>query len=110
MYEQKWAELKSQQPQPPIASPAMPWPVFCPVSKPENITYEGVKAFILHPLRLRTSGGGSLRKSVMAELLRWHSDKFDQMALPKVRPGDRELAKNCAGVVVQWLTRLLAEV
>ncbi|EPS95309.1 hypothetical protein FOMPIDRAFT_47896 [Fomitopsis schrenkii] len=87
----------------------MPWPVFQfhRVQEPQHITYEAVKNFILHPMR--TNAGGSLKKKVMAELLRWHSDKFHRTTLAKVRSDHRELAKECAGLVERWLTQLLSE-
>lgn len=107
LYDRKWEALKSPEELPPIAGEQMPWPVFHQVYLPEHITYEAVKEFVLHPLR--TNAGGNLRKKVMAELLRWHSDKFDSTALHKIRSEHREVAKECAGLVERWLTRLLTE-
>ena len=107
LYDQKWEALKSTAELPPIPGEQMPWPVFHQVYMPEHITYEAVKEFVLHPLR--TKAGGNLRKKVMAELLRWHSDKFDGTALNKIQADHREVAKECAGLVERWLTRLLAE-
>ncbi|KZT66555.1 hypothetical protein DAEQUDRAFT_447926 [Daedalea quercina L-15889] len=109
LYDSKWETLKSLEAPTDIPGQLMPWPVFHEVTMPEHITYEAVKEFVLHPLRSSVSEMSS-KKKVMAELLRWHSDKFDKIALLKVRLDHQEVAKQCASLVERWLTRLLMEV
>lgn len=109
LYDAKWEELKSAEAPTDIPGELMPWPVFHAVYSPEHITYEDVKEFIFHPLRASAQGMSS-RKKVITELLRWHSDKFEKIALLKVRSDHQEAAKECAGLVERWLTRLLSEV
>ena len=110
LYEDKWTELKTNFMLSSIDFRELPWPTLeLKHFTPEEITQEGVCAFVLHALR-PVAPEKSARDRVKAEVLRFHPDKFNARVLPKVREDQHGLAEELAGAIVRALTTLLAEV
>ena len=108
-YEEGWQQLRA--PQGPASAPKrrychVPFPVFFPPGLPPlpmHITYERVRAFVLSPQR---ASAKSPRARVIAEILRWHPDRFTADVLPRVEEGDHALLKEAAEVVVRHLNKM----
>ncbi|KIJ61467.1 hypothetical protein HYDPIDRAFT_115948 [Hydnomerulius pinastri MD-312] len=110
IYEQKWDELRNNKSLPIIDVSQLPWPVLATIcSTPEQITYQGVRAFIFYPHR-PSNEGKSPRDIVKAEILRFHPDKFTTRVVPKVQPYQQAVAQEIAGAVTRILTRIMSEV
>ncbi|KAF4579632.1 hypothetical protein EYR40_000189 [Pleurotus pulmonarius] len=84
----------------------LPWPVFCDVSSPDDITEARVAEFLLHPARPEVQGK-SHRLILKLEAVRWHSDRFDTSVLPIVVEEEQEKAGEVAGYVTRILTNFL---
>ncbi|KAL4073633.1 hypothetical protein J3A83DRAFT_4090902 [Scleroderma citrinum] len=110
LYEDKWAELRSNPALSSIDFRELPWPSLeLKHFTTEEITQHGVRAFVLHALR-PLALEKSAKDRVKAEVLRFHPDKFNAQVLPKVREDQRDLAQGLAGAIVRTLTTLLAEI
>lgn len=110
LYEDKWAELRTNAMLSSIDFKELPWPTLeLKYFTPEEITQDGVRAFVFHALR-PVAPEKSAKDKVKAEVLRFHPDKFNARVLPKVREDQRGLAAELAGAIVRTLTTLLAEV
>ncbi|KAJ3555630.1 hypothetical protein NM688_g2468 [Phlebia brevispora] len=84
-YDAKWEHLKRSQQHHTLDFHQIPWPVYSnSVYAPEQVDTVAVKTFFAHPLRRED-------KSLKAELLRWHPDKFKSLTLPQVRK-DKQMA------------------
>lgn len=111
MYEAKWKVLRDG------VSPGfrklqaveLPWPVFCDVSSPDDITEARVAEFLLHPARPEVQGK-SHRLVLKLEAVRWHSDRFDTKVLPIVVEEEQEKAAEVAGYVTRILTNFLMNI
>ncbi|KAH9913821.1 uncharacterized protein BXZ73DRAFT_55360 [Epithele typhae] len=107
-YEECWGALRAVEGG--IAYAHFPFPVFFPAHLPPapmHITYERVFAFVVGAARDavdREQGKArSKRARVMAEIKRWHPDKFATEVVPRVNEGDRGMLKEAAKAVVRCL-------
>ena len=119
LYEKKWEILRSGIDMngtkvPPIHFCEIPWPVVnITLTDPSQIQAEHIQEFLMHPLREKPDARGKARnrwtkvKKVKDELLRWHSDRFDQVVLSKVREEDKAAAFEAGGLVNRVLTEML---
>ena len=85
----------------------IPFPIFFPPNLPplpQYVTYDRIAAFFLHPSR--NPNGRSAKTRIAMEFLRWHSDRFEKATLTKVCEGHRELTRQMALTVAQFLTQL----
>lgn len=106
---QKWDHLMKGNLQPSsITFGELPWPILGVVNSPADISCEGLRQFIFHPLR-KTADGTTRRGKVKAELLKWHPDKFNAKVVSKLKDGERDLAMEAAGLVARFLNQVMAE-
>lgn len=114
LYDNKWNELKKSETlvNGPVGYHEFPFPLFThdpdQAPRPADIAYDAVSKFVLSPLRQSLSGK-TPRERIRSEMLRWHPDKFDAVALPKMREEDKAMTKEAALRVSQFLTRMLGE-
>jgi hypothetical protein len=115
LYESKWAVLRSGVELDGsgvrlISFHEIPWPVInMTLNDPSQIRPEHIQEFVMHPLRVDAQGkSGSKRMRVRDELLKWHSDKFDSIVLPKVREEHKAAAVKVAGMIARVLTEMLS--
>lgn len=117
LYEKKWSVLRSGvdidgTEIPLITFSQIPWPVLnMTVTDPGQIQREHIQEFLMHPLRGRPDSQGKRkpkRARAMDELKKWHSDKFDQIVLSKVRPEDKPAASEAGGNIARILTDMLS--
>ena len=116
LYEMKWNVLRSgvdvngtrvQL----ISFSQIPWPVInITPAHPSQIQPQHIQQFFMHPLRGKLDARGkrkSERMRAMDELMRWHSDKFNQIVLSKVREEDKDAASEVGEMIVRILTDML---
>ena len=117
LYEEKWSVLRSGvdidgSKVHLITFSQIPWPVInTTVTNPKQIQREHIQEFLMHPLRGKPNSQGrrkSKKMRVMDELKKWHSDKFDQIVLSKVRPEDKPAAFEAGGRIARILTDMLS--
>ena len=117
IYEKKWEILRSGHDIDGtkvhlILFSQIPWPVIdMTPTDPSQIQPEHIKQFLMHPLREKPNAGGKKRNKRMKardELKRWHSDKFNQIVLSKVREKDKQAASKVAEMVARVLTEMLS--
>ena len=117
LYEKKWEVLRSGvdidgSEVHLISFSQIPWPVInMTPTDPSQIKPEHIKQFLMHPLRERPDSTGKRRNKRLRardELMRWHSDKFDQVLLSKVRKEDKKAATEAAGMIARVLTDMLS--
>ena len=117
LYERKWEVLRSGLDIDGtkvhlISFSQIPWPVVnMTPTDPSQIRPEHIQEFLMHPLRvgLDASGKGrNKRLKARDELMKWHSDKFDQIVLSKVREEDKQAASEVAGMITRVLTDMLS--
>lgn len=117
LYEKKWEVLRSGLDIDGtkvhlIFFSQIPWPVInMTPTDPSQLLPERIKQFLIHPLREKPDSRGlrkTRRSRARDELKRWHSDKFNQIVLSKVREEDRQAASEAAGMVARVLTEMLS--
>jgi len=117
LYEKKWEVLRSGVDIDGtkvhlIFFSQIPWPVInMTPTDPSQILPEHIREFLMHPLREKPdpSGKGKNRRlRARDQLMRWHSDKFDQIVLSKVREEDKPAASETAGMIARVLTDMLS--
>ena len=90
----------------------IPWPVVnVTPTDPSQIRPEHIQEFFVHPLREKPDASGNRRnKRLIArdELMKWHSDRFDQVVLSKVQEEDKQAASEAAGMIARVLTDMLS--
>ena len=90
----------------------IPWPVVnMTPTDPSQILPEHIQEFLMHPLRERPDASGKMRNRRLKardELMKWHSDKFDQVVLSKVREEDKQAACEVAGMIARVLTDMMS--
>ncbi|EJD08040.1 uncharacterized protein FOMMEDRAFT_101463 [Fomitiporia mediterranea MF3/22] len=125
-YEERWTSLLSR----PTANAALedtgtlnfddiPWPIYIKGSKKldtEEFTKDAISSFLLHKEKEKANGGEntepvsqSFKDILRTTMLRFHPDKFEARILSRVVEKDRELVKEAANAVVQFLNDLLKE-
>jgi hypothetical protein len=85
---------------------SFPWPVLEPLSAPEEMTLDRIKAYVFSP-----HGGGATKTNkerLKGLIRRWHPDKFETNLLLRVKASERDKVKAGAGVVVRVLNELLS--
>jgi hypothetical protein len=116
LYEKKWEVLRSGididgTKVHLISFSQIPWPVInMTPTHPSQIRPEHVQQFLMHPHRVRPNSQGKRKNKkarAMDELRKWHSDKFDQIVLSKVREEDQPAAAAVGGMVARFLTGIL---
>jgi len=117
IYEKKWEILRSGHDIDGtkvhlICFSQIPWPVInMTPTEPSQIQPEHIKQFLTHPLREKPDASGKRRNKrtkAKDELKRWHSDKFNQIVLSKVREKDKQAASEVAGMIARVLTEMLS--
>ena len=117
LYEKKWEVLRSGVDIDGtevhlISFSQIPWPVINTTpTDPSQILPEYIQEFLMHPLRDKPDTGGkrkTTRLKARDELMRWHSDKFTQVVLSKVRGEDKPAASEAAETIARVLTCLLS--
>ncbi|KIP06279.1 hypothetical protein PHLGIDRAFT_128351 [Phlebiopsis gigantea 11061_1 CR5-6] len=112
VYERKWEVLRGEpQTAAGVRFCEFPWPVLArngTVVSLSAITRDAVRAFVLHNLRPAEVMSKSPKDRVLAEMLRFHPDKFKVLGLPKIAAEDRETASKAGDIIILALTELLA--
>ncbi|KAI0937626.1 hypothetical protein AcV7_003613 [Taiwanofungus camphoratus] len=108
LYDAKWAELRRNPNLRQIALVELPWPVFCQVGSAADITLEGVQEFVFHPLR-QSLQNKSRKERIRSDILKWHPDKFNTTTLTKVRPWEKEIISEAAGLVARFLNQIMEQ-
>ncbi|KAJ3556074.1 hypothetical protein NM688_g2228 [Phlebia brevispora] len=99
-YDAKWEQLKRSKQHLTLNFHQIPWPVYANlVSAPEQVDHAALEAFFAHPLRRGD-------KSLKAELLRWHPDKFKSLTLPQVRQDKQKVVLETAKRILDCLLSL----
>jgi len=90
----------------------IPWPVVnMTPADPSQILPGHIQEFLMHPLREKPDASGKIRNRRLKardELMKWHSDKFDQVVLSKVREEDKQAASEVAGMISRVLTDMMS--
>jgi len=116
LYEKKWEVLRSGVDIDGtkvhlISFSQIPWPVInINPTDLSQIRPEHIQEFLIHPLRENSDASGrgkNGRLKARDELLKWHSDRFDQIVLSKVREEDKLAASEAAGIIARVLTDML---
>jgi len=116
LYEKKWEVLRSGVDIDGtevhlISFSQIPWPVInVTPTDLSQIQPEHIQEFVMHPLRENRDTSGKRKNGRLKardELLKWHSDKFDQVVLSKVREEDKPAASEAAGMIARVLTDML---
>lgn len=94
-----------------ISFSQIPWPVINMIpAHPSQIKPQHIQHFFMHPLGGKPDAQGkgkNKRMRAMDELMRWHSDKFNQIVLSKVRDEDKHAASEVGEMVARILVDML---
>lgn len=117
LYEKRWQYIRSginadgSADVLPVSFSQIPWPVIDVIpTHPGQLLPEHIKAFVMHPRRLRPGRQGlrlSMSQRATEELSKWTCDQFNLIVLSKVREEDRAATAEAAGIVVAALTSML---
>lgn len=116
LYEKKWEVLRSGVDTDGakihlILFSQIPWPVVnITPTNPSQIRPEHIQEFLTHPLREKyyaSEKRKTTRMKARDELLKWHSDKFDQFVLSKVYEEDKLAVSEAVGMIIRVLTKML---
>lgn len=105
VYELRWVALSAAYDGIVLKFRDIPWPLLVPPLAPEEITPEGIEAFILSPLHSQEQ---TTKERIRAGLLRWHPDRFCRV-LGRVRESERSAVEEGVGIVVRCLNDLLSK-
>lgn len=105
VYELRWVALSAAYDGIFLKFRDIPWPLLVPPLTPEEITAEGIEAFILSPLHSQEQ---TTKERIRAGLLRWHPDRFCRV-LGRVRESERSAVEEGVGIVVRCLNDLLSK-
>ncbi|KAI0081289.1 hypothetical protein K474DRAFT_1419727 [Panus rudis PR-1116 ss-1] len=100
-YEKRWSELSNATNA--LTFDDIPWPVFAPPKRNEDISPGRITMFLLSP---NHSKDQSRKERIKLALRRWHPDRFGRV-LNRAVEQDRAKIEECAGVVVRCLNNLL---
>jgi len=104
-YEEKWVPLNpSSEPcTEPLTFKAIPWPLFSPPGKAEDITPARVAMFLLSP---NHSNEQSRKERIKSALRRWHPDRFGRILL-RVADDEKKEVEEGVGIVARCLNSLM---
>ncbi|OBZ67082.1 hypothetical protein A0H81_12888 [Grifola frondosa] len=103
-YEARWAALTSAgDSDEELTFHSVPWPMFSPPRRVEDITSAKIAVFILSP---QHSGRRTRKERIRQALRRWHPDRFVRL-LGRVSEKDRVAVEEGIGIVTRCLNNLL---
>lgn len=109
-YEENWAVLipssaaaAAEASAASLSFKSIPWPLFSPPGKPEDITPARLAMFFLSP---NHSDGQTRKEKIKHALRRWHPDRFGRI-LTRVAEEDKKDVEEGAGIVVRCLNNLM---
>ncbi|KAF8967836.1 hypothetical protein BDZ97DRAFT_1916422 [Flammula alnicola] len=100
-YESQWASLPSSSES--LEFKKTPWPLILPPRNTDDITRDGIVAFLFSPLH---SQNQSRKDRIRSAQLRWHPDRFRRF-LGRVPETERAAVEEGVGIVARCLNELM---